>query len=184
MNQNNRSSGNQVRTDEDLHQRNLFTKYNELLHVGQLIVSEMESDFLFDVIIQETNKIMGVDRCSIFLIDEKGETLTALVSAGMGGMGVRVPKDAGIVGWVFTNRLPAVVNDAYGDRRFYPEIDKKTGFYTKNILCVPLITRRKECVGALEIVNKKDGEFTDDDRKLLTHLLGDRKQEGRGVHGR
>ena len=71
---------------------------------------------------------------------------------------------------VFNNREPAVVNDVYEDTRFYSEIDKKAEFRTNNILCVPLINRKNECIGALEIINKKGGEFTNDDRDVLVHL--------------
>jgi len=62
------------------------------------------------------------------------------------------------------------VNNVYEDTRFYSEIDKNSDLRTNNILCVPLINRKKECIGALEIVNKKDGEFTNDDQEVLTHL--------------
>jgi len=113
---------------------------------------------------------MGVERCSIFLLDEKGEMLNAFASAGVGGLAIQVPKSRGIAGWVFNNREPAVVNNVYEDTRFYPEIDKKSGLRTNNVLCVPLINRKNECIGALEIVNKNSGEFTNDDREVLMHL--------------
>lgn len=158
------------RRNEDRFSRKMFNQYNELFQVGQIITSEIDYDILFDVIIKQTNKIMEVERCSIFLLDEKGEMLTAFASAGVGGLAIQVPKSEGIVGWVFNNREPAVVNNVYEDPRFYSEIDKKSELHTKNILCVPLINRKNECIGALEIINKKRGEFTDDDREVLTHL--------------
>lgn len=148
----------------------LFSQYNDLFQVGQIITSEIDYDILFDVIIKQTNKIMDVERCSIFLLDEKDEMLNAFASAGIAGLAIQVPKTQGIVGWVFNNREPAIVNNVYEDNRFYSEIDKKSKLQTTNILCVPLINRKKECIGALEIVNKKNGEFTNDDQKVLTHL--------------
>jgi len=158
------------RRSEDRFSRKMFNQYNELFQVGQIITSEIDYDVLFDVIIKQTNKIMEVERCSIFLLDEKGEMLNAFASAGVGGLAIQVPKSAGIVGWVFNNREPALVNNVYEDTRFYPEIDKKSELRTNNILCVPLINRKKECIGALEIVNKKAGEFTNGDQEVLTHL--------------
>ena len=162
--------GKSKRRSEDRFSSKMFHQYNELFQVGQIITSEIDYDILFDVIIKQTNKIMAVERCSIFLIDEKGEMLNAFASAGIGGLAIQVPKSAGIVGWVFNNREPAIVNNVYKDTRFYSEIDKKSELQTKNILCVPLINRKKECIGALEIVNKKDGDFTNDDQEVLTHL--------------
>ena len=158
------------RRSEDRALNKIVNQYSELFHIGQIITSEIDYDILFDVIIKQTNKVMGVERCSIFLLDEKGEMLNAFASAGVGGLAIQVPKSRGIAGWVFNNSEPAVVNNVYEDTRFYPEIDKKSGLRTNNVLCVPLINRENECIGALEIVNKKSGEFTNDDREVLMHL--------------
>ena len=158
------------RAPEDRFSKKRFIQYNELFKVGQLITSEIDYDVLFDIIIKETNRIMDVERCSIFLLDEKGEMLNAFASAGVGGLLIQVPKSEGIVGWVFSNREPALVNDVGEDRRFYPEIDKKSPSPTRNILCVPLINRKKECIGALEIINRNVGEFNHDDLEVLTRL--------------
>jgi len=155
---------------EDRFSREIFDKYNELFKVGELITSELDYDVLFDVIVNETKKIMDVERCSIFVLDEKGEMLNAFASAGVGGLSIQVRKSEGIVGWVFNNREPALVNNVLEDKRFFPGIDKKLGSPTRNILCVPLINRKKECVGALEIINSKVGEFNNDDLQVLTRL--------------
>jgi len=50
----------------------------------------------------------------------------------------------------------------------FSEVDKKTGFRTQNILCIPLINRKKECIGVLQTLNKKAGEFNEEDLELLT----------------
>ncbi|HOP46804.1 MAG TPA: GAF domain-containing protein [Desulfobacteraceae bacterium] len=159
-----------IRRSEDRDLNNIFSQNSELFHVGQIIASEIDYDILFDVIIKETNRIMGVERCSIFLLDEKGEMLNAFASAGVGGLAIRLPKSRGIAGWVFNNHEPLIINNVYEDTRFYHEIDKKSGLHTNNILCVPLMTKKNKCIGALEIVNKKSGEFTNSDREVLTHL--------------
>lgn len=159
-----------TRRKEDLLLRKSFIKNKELFRIGQIITSETDFDTLFDVIIKQINEIMEVERCSIFLLDDKGETLNAFVSAGVNGLTIQVPKSEGIVGWVFNNREPAIVNDAGEDPRFYSEIDKKSELHTKNILCAPLINRKSECKGAIEIVNKKSGDFAEDDLDVLTNL--------------
>ena len=109
------------RESEDRFSEKMFNQYNELFQVGQIITSEIDYDILFDVIIKQTNKIMAVERCSIFLIDEAGEMLNAFASAGIGGLAIQVPKSEGIVGWVFNNREPAIVNNVLEDPRFYSE---------------------------------------------------------------
>ena len=60
-----------------------------------------------------------------------------------------------------------MINDAYSDPRFYSKVDEKTGFVTRNILCIPLINRKKTCIGTLQVLNKKSGDFRADDIGLL-----------------
>jgi len=73
-----------------------------------------------------------------------------------------------VAGWVFVNRKPAVVNNAYEDSRFYRKVDEKTGFHTRNLVCTPLLDNEDHCLGTLQSINKKIGHFTTDDLKLLS----------------
>ncbi|MCG6881938.1 MAG: GAF domain-containing protein [Deltaproteobacteria bacterium] len=161
---------NKQRKSEERFSKKMFGQYNELFKVGQIITSEIDYNILFDLIIKQTNKVMNVERCSIFLLDEKGEMLNAFASSGVGGLPIQVLKTEGIVGWVFGNRKPAIVNNVREDPRFYSKIDEKTELQTNSILCVPLINRSNDCIGALEIINKREGEFNTDDQYILNHL--------------
>ena len=145
-------------------------RYAKLLQVGQIITSEMNLDALFPLIIQHTNSIMDSQASSIFLYDQKSNELWSLVSTNLKKNEIRIPATYGIAGWVFQNRSPTVVSDTSTDPRFDAEVDRKTGFQTRNILCVPLINRQKECVGTLQALNKNGGDFTQDDVELLTSL--------------
>jgi signal transduction histidine kinase len=145
-------------------------RYAKLLQVGQIITSEMNLEALFPLIIQHTNSIMDSQASSIFLYDQKSNELWSLVSTNLKKNEIRIPAMHGIAGWVFQNRSPTVVSDTSTDPRFDTEVDRKTGFQTKNILCVPLINRQKECVGTLQALNKNKGNFTQDDVEMLTSL--------------
>ena len=145
-------------------------RYAKLLRVGQIITSEMNLEALFPLIIQHTNSIMDSQASSIFLHDQKSNELWSLVSTDVKKNEIRIPATYGIAGWVFQNRVPAVVNDTSGDPRFNADVDRKTGFQTRNIACVPLINRKRECVGTLQVLNKNRGNFTDDDVEVLTSL--------------
>ena len=158
------------RRAEDRLLRKQIDTYIKLFHIGQVITSEMDFDTLFDVIADQTNKILDTQRCSVFLIDEKGKYLTTFLSTDIKRNEIKIPSTHGVTGWVFSNQLPLIVEDAYSDSRFYPEIDQKTGFKTDNILCVPLINRKKECIGTLQALNKKSGNFTEDDREIMGYL--------------
>ena len=159
-----------VRRADDRLLRKQIDSYVKLFQIGQVITSEMNFNTLFEVITDQTNKLLDSQRCSVFLIDEKGTHLTTFVSTDMKRNQIRIPCNQGVAGWVFCQQLPLIVEDAYSDSRFYPGIDQLTGFKTKNILCVPLVNRKKECVGTLQALNKKSGNFTEDDREIITYL--------------
>ena len=159
-----------VRRKDERLLRNQISRYNQLFQIGQLITSEMDFDNLFKVIVEQTNQIMDSARSSVFLVDEKGFSLAAFVSTDLKRNEINLPKNSGVAGWVYSNKTPLIVPDAYSDPRFYPGIDEKTGFKTKNILCVPLINRDYKCIGTLQALNKKSGDFTKDDKEILMHL--------------
>ena len=159
-----------VRRKDERLLRNQISRYNQLFQIGQLITSEMDFDNLFKVIVEQTNQIMDSARSSVFLVDEKAFSLEAFVSTDLKRNEINLPKNSGVAGWVYSNKTPLIVPDAYSDPRFYPSIDEKTGFKTKNILCVPLINRDYKCIGTLQALNKKSGDFTKDDKEILMHL--------------
>ncbi|MBN1831600.1 MAG: GAF domain-containing sensor histidine kinase [Deltaproteobacteria bacterium] len=138
-----------------------------LFELGQIMTSEMDIEALFPLIIEQTNQVMNTEKASVFLIDSAGEKLWSMVSTDLKKDQVRIPKDRGVAGWVFQNRSPLIINDAYSDPRFLPEVDKKTGFKTRNILSIPLINREKKCIGTLQALNKKTGDFNKEDQAFL-----------------
>ncbi len=81
-----------------------------------------------------------------------------------------MPIDTGIAGWVVTHGKPAIVNDVSQDERFSRDVDVRTGFLTRSVICVPLQIKDRT-IGVLEVLNKISSEgFTDDDLRLLSTL--------------
>ena len=76
----------------------------------------------------------------------------------------------GIVGWTAQYHQPALVPDVRQDNRFNKKIDLVTGFTTRSILCVPVFSQKKS-YGVLEVLNRKDGQFSPQDQEFMT-LLG------------
>ncbi len=145
---------NQMR-QEDLILRDKIQQYKMLFELGQIITSEMNFDSLLKLIMEQTNQFMNTEQGSVFMFDANNDELWSLVSTDLEKNEIRIPRSYGIAGWVFQNKTPLIINDAYSDPRFFPEVDKKTGFRTRNILCIPLINRKKECIGVLQTLNKK-----------------------------
>jgi signal transduction histidine kinase len=145
-------------------------RYAELLEVGQVITSEMNFDVLFPLVIEHTNSIMDTEASSVFLFDQRTDELYCLVSTDLKKSEIRVPATKGISGWVFQHQTHSVVNDTMGDPRFDASVDAKTGFHTRNMLCVPLVNRQKECIGTLQTLNKREGHFTSEDIEVMISL--------------
>ncbi len=158
------------RIKDDRVTRDRLRRYKKAFHVGQVITSEMDRDLLFEVIIHQTNEVLESERSTVFLHDDKANQLWSLVGVGLKKKEIRIPSDYGVAGWVFQHRTPVTVNNAYKDPRFYSEVDKKSGFRTRNIICVPLVTWAGHCIGALQSINKNPADFTDDDRELLAYI--------------
>ena len=149
---------------------NQLDKYSGLIKAGHIITSELNFNSLLDVISMQIRRILDVKRCSIFLIDENDQYLCPFIAADLESDQFKLPKDQGIAGWVFCNKTPQVINNAYEDPRFCKEVDTKTGFQTENLLCVPLVSHRRGCIGTMQALNKITGQFTEEDVVIMTYI--------------
>ena len=135
--------------------------------LSQLFNLETSLDTVLAVSMYKLNQYMDSERSSIFLFDPLNKQLTSYSSLDLGKQEIRMSKSTGVAGWVFEHRVPAVINDAYDDSRFYRVVDDMTGFRTRNLICTPLIDDKGKCLGTIQSLNKKSGDFTTDDLELL-----------------
>jgi PAS domain S-box-containing protein len=140
--------------------------------VGKTVISTQDLDQILTTVIQIINEKMHVETGSILLREPDTDTIKfAKIMRGdiEEFASVRLKLGQGIVGWVVATGQPALVPDVSRDPRWYNEIDKGTGFVTRSILCVPLIVGH-EVIGAIELLNKRDGEFSQADVQLLESI--------------
>lgn len=140
--------------------------------LSQLFDLESKIDTVLSASMYYLNQFMGSERSSIFLFQYWNQKLTIFSSLDLEKNEIQVPKSCGVAGWVFVNRKPAVVNNPYEDSRFWVEVDELTGFQTRNLVCAPLIDSKDICLGTIQSLNKKDGDFTTDDLELLDLAAG------------
>jgi transcriptional regulator with GAF, ATPase, and Fis domain len=107
---------------------------------------------LLKAMAEAATELLQADRASIFLWDRSKHELVGRPALGVEGNELRVSDDAGIVGQI--------------DR----DVDRATGYTTRTILCVPLVAPKGRTLGAFEVLNKKQGHFTDDDERGLIEL--------------
>jgi formate hydrogenlyase transcriptional activator len=137
--------------------------------------SATDVDVLLKTIAQKTQKLMEVERISVFFRDEANGCLRPVVTQGGDGdqqQGEHVPTASEVADWVYQEGKSASIQDLGIDGISHtPEISDKrfcgdSESPMNSVLCVPL--RGKErTVGVLEAINKRDGVFTEDDQELL-----------------
>jgi adenylate cyclase len=141
-----------------------------LIDVVSLIASEILLEPLLEKILAAATQLLGADRGSLFLYDPSRNELYSRVAGGVASHEIRFPANAGIAGECFSTGAPISIYDAYLDPRFNPEVDRGTGYRTRNILCMPITTKGGNKVGVMEILNKKEGSFTASDQRRLIAL--------------
>ena len=130
--------------------------YKGLVEVSALINSITESRELLPAILAVARRVLEVEAAALFLTDGAGDLELAAASGGpgmpVGDAKITVPRGRGIAGWVLENSEALLVPDAYADPRFFPDVDKRTGYRTRSILCVPL-ARKGQVIGVLQVLN-------------------------------
>ena len=114
---------------------------------------------------------MGVEAGSLLLLH--GDELEFKVSFDIEPVTLSRPKmklGQGIAGYVAARGKSIIVNDVRQSPHFFSVIDDTTGFKTRSALCVPMISQGK-VIGVIELLNKRDGNFRDNDEKLLQSIV-------------
>lgn len=142
-----------------------------LVKIGQAVAAEKNIDVLIRTIAEETKIALNADRCTVFMYDRDTNELYSKVATGLDDVKeLRIPADKGLAGHVVQTGETINIKDAYKDKRFNPDVDKKTGYHTKTILCMPIKNFNQEIIGVFQVLNKFDETFTIDDEDLLVAI--------------
>ncbi len=110
------------------------------------------------------------ERGTIFLLEREKGMLFPVVSEGLEDKNICLSLNLGIAGLVAITGKNLDIRDAYADPRFDKRTDERTGYRTRCILCVPIKNQSGEILGVIEVINKKNGTFSDFDMDLLKAL--------------
>jgi Nif-specific regulatory protein len=125
---------------------------------------------LLKAMAEAATELLAADRSSIFLWDRAHKQLVGRPALGVKGNELRIPDDSGIVGQVVHTGEPRRVGGGLGDHEIDRQVDALTGYKTRTVLCVPLVAPGGRLLGAFEVLNKRDGHFTEEDEEALTEL--------------
>lgn len=140
-----------------------------LLEAIKNLGKSLELETTLQTIVNEARGLMQADRCTMFILSKETNELWTLVAAADGKtmLSIRIPANKGIVGYVVSTGQPLNISDAYQDSRFDPTTDKRTGYVTRNILCMPVRNGDADLIGVIQLINKRQGSFTSADEELM-----------------
>ena len=138
---------------------------NTLIHITQTITSSLDLQEVIHLTIQQVHNSWAIEASSLWMLNEASQTLRVLTNVGTAVEMVEkleLTLEQGIVGKVVRTRKPLYTNDVAHHENHFRQADVETGFKTRSLLCVPLIFRGK-VVGAMQLLNKLDGDFDEGD---------------------
>ncbi len=153
-------------SEADLHQQ--VQNLTHLLDVSREIGATIELDPLLKRIERAALNVLDCERAAVFLYDRDRDELYSKLATGADE--IRFSAMRGIAGEAAQTRRVVNVPDAYEDPRFNPDVDKHTGFRTRNILAFAMTGYDGEVMGVLQVLNKRRGPFTEADETLAATL--------------
>jgi len=144
----------------------------KLVEVSVTINSTVNLEELLHSIIKTACEILDCEAASILLYDEKRNRLFFAAANNMSAQQmaqIPVPVDGSLAGSIFREGKAIIINDVKTDTRHFGGVGQQLNFADTNLLGVPMRIREKG-VGVLEALNKRNGEFTSADERLLSVL--------------
>jgi signal transduction histidine kinase len=140
-----------------------------LLRFSAIVNSSLRIEEVLSHAIKWAEEFVDAEASTIYELDEGAGELFVRVARGEKKPieGLRLKVGEGVAGKVVQTGDPMVVQDTSLEHSFSPIFDRLTGFITRSMICVPLVVRGHP-VGALQVLNKRNAEFTSNDQELLT----------------
>ena len=142
---------------------------HSLLRATACLAQSLDLKDTLQVVMEEARKLMQADRSTLFLLDEEtGELWSCIADAnGTDMIDIRIPANRGIAGFVASTKQTLNIPNAYDDPRFDPTTDKRTGYRTENMLCMPVFSSTGDLIGVTQLINKHQGIFNRSDEEFM-----------------
>lgn len=148
-----------------------FEALNRMVQVSLRMNSTLKLQPLLEYIMDAATEIAGAEAASILLMDKNTNELsfTAATAGSDDLMGLVVPLEGSIAGLIISENRAIIIDDAAHDPRHFKNVDQAVEFQTRAILGVPMRIR-ENLIGVLEVLNKREGRFNDEDLRHITIL--------------
>jgi signal transduction histidine kinase/putative methionine-R-sulfoxide reductase with GAF domain len=136
-----------------------------LVMVSRLLSSKLDISELLTTIMRLASRVVGAERASLYLLDEKTQELYFDVALGLPEdvQKMRFRLGEGVAGTCAKEGKSTIINDVASDPRHSKKADNKSGFVTRSLLTCPMIIKGK-AIGVVQAINKTEGDFTDTDK--------------------
>jgi serine/threonine-protein kinase len=164
----------QAALNEAREQQAMAERYVERLHLlletARELVAAPDTDALLRLLGETATRLANADRATIYLVDPQRRELWSRIALGDRVGEIRLPLGKGIAGTVASTGEIINLPVAEADARFNPEIDRRTGYKTRNMLTLPMVSPQGRVVGVFQLLNKRGGPFTGEDVEILSLL--------------
>lgn len=148
-------------------------KFRSIQQIARAVGSTLDLDRLLHLIVGKITELMDADRSTLYVMDDSRTELWTRVLQADELKEIRLKLGEGIAGWVAETGETVNIEDAYQDDRFQKEVDQRSGYRTRSILCTPMKDNQGQIIGVVQVLNKKghDGVFSAEDEELLEALV-------------
>ncbi len=140
--------------------------YNTLAEFGHALLDNTSIERGLPMISEYAKNLINAERCTMYIYSRKREMLWTTLSDGIEKL--VLPANKGIVGLTVKSKNSLIENDPYNNSSFNSDIDHSTGYITRNIVATPIFNSSRELIGVIQLLNKKDVGFDEEDVKFLT----------------
>jgi signal transduction histidine kinase/putative methionine-R-sulfoxide reductase with GAF domain len=135
--------------------------------ISRSLISEKTVEEILEAVMARTTDLLEAERATLYLLDDTKGRMWSKITQGDGVRTIDLAVGEGLAGWVAKHGRNINVKDAYKDPRFKADVDLRSDFRTKSVLCHPLMNSRQQIIGVIQVLNKRTGYFTPADEDLL-----------------
>lgn len=152
-----------------------LTRLMRAIDAGSKAILPSSNDALLQSIVEAAARIFGAGAAAIMLVDEEANDMVFRVAVGRNPtnlVGVRIPIDKGIAGYVAMTGQAIAVSNTQTDARFNVDFAKSTGYVPNSILATPLLLGDR-VIGVMEVLDKINADsFGMQDMELMGIFAG------------
>lgn len=147
-------------------------QFKQLLNISRDLASTLDLDVLLRKILRVAVNLSNAESALVFLFDETKGGIVLQISSSLQNSSTILSSDLSsdsIAGQVAAKGKPIIVPQISPDQRPIVSADPLLPTPIRSLIAVPLVAKDK-VQGVLQVVNKKQGLFTDADVDVLTVL--------------